>query len=96
MADWALHPYEGDKLLFVFDGGTLNADQLGVVSSRPMNLPRMPSMLLMKPPISSSPASSPGHASCAGPGGAGNAIPRNGQLIRSTTALPGKAGEQVC
>jgi 8-oxo-dGTP pyrophosphatase MutT (NUDIX family) len=27
-ADWAPHPDEGDKLLFIFDGGTLTADQL--------------------------------------------------------------------
>jgi 8-oxo-dGTP diphosphatase len=28
VADWAPHPDEGDKLLFVFDGGTLTPDQL--------------------------------------------------------------------
>ncbi|MEU7090892.1 NUDIX hydrolase [Kitasatospora aureofaciens] len=28
VADWAPHPTEGDKLLFVFDGGTLPADEL--------------------------------------------------------------------
>jgi 8-oxo-dGTP pyrophosphatase MutT (NUDIX family) len=28
VADWAPHPEEGDKLLFVFDGGTLSADQI--------------------------------------------------------------------
>jgi 8-oxo-dGTP diphosphatase len=28
VADWAPHPNEGDKLLFVFDGGTLTPDQL--------------------------------------------------------------------
>jgi hypothetical protein len=28
VADWAPHPDEGDKLLFVFDGGTLSADQI--------------------------------------------------------------------
>ncbi|MFD3521230.1 NUDIX domain-containing protein [Streptomyces sp. NPDC058653] len=27
VADWAPHPTEGDKLLFVFDGGILPADQ---------------------------------------------------------------------
>ncbi|MFJ2110831.1 MULTISPECIES: NUDIX domain-containing protein [unclassified Streptomyces] len=27
VADWAPHPTEGDKLLFVFDGGILAADQ---------------------------------------------------------------------
>jgi len=29
--DWAPHPDDGDKLLFVFDGGPLSPDQLGVV-----------------------------------------------------------------
>ncbi|WP_405004396.1 NUDIX hydrolase [Kitasatospora purpeofusca] len=28
VADWAPHPTEGDKLLFVFDGGILAADEL--------------------------------------------------------------------
>ncbi|MFD7908615.1 NUDIX domain-containing protein [Kitasatospora sp. NPDC059747] len=28
VADWAPHPTEGDKLLFVFDGGVLPADEL--------------------------------------------------------------------
>jgi 8-oxo-dGTP diphosphatase len=28
VADWAPHPNEGDKLLLVFDGGTLTPDQL--------------------------------------------------------------------
>lgn len=28
VADWAPHPAEGDKLLFVFDGGVLPADEL--------------------------------------------------------------------
>lgn len=28
VADWAPHPDEGDKLLLVFDGGTLTPDQL--------------------------------------------------------------------
>jgi hypothetical protein len=28
VADWAPHPGEGDKLLLIFDGGTLTADQL--------------------------------------------------------------------
>lgn len=28
VADWAPHPDEGDKLLFVFDGGTLTAEQV--------------------------------------------------------------------
>jgi 8-oxo-dGTP diphosphatase len=29
VADWAPHPKEGDKLLLIFDGGTLTDDQLG-------------------------------------------------------------------
>jgi 8-oxo-dGTP diphosphatase len=29
IADWAPHPDEGDKLLLVFDGGTLTSDQIG-------------------------------------------------------------------
>jgi 8-oxo-dGTP diphosphatase len=28
VADWVPHPGEGDKLLLIFDGGTLTADQL--------------------------------------------------------------------
>lgn len=28
VADWAPHPIEGDKLLFVFDGGVLPSDEL--------------------------------------------------------------------
>ena len=28
VADWAPHPDEGDKVLLIFDGGTLTADQL--------------------------------------------------------------------
>ncbi len=31
VADWAPHPEEGDKLLFVFDGGTLTAEQLSAI-----------------------------------------------------------------
>ena len=31
VADWAPHPHEGDKLLFVFDGGTLTAEQIGAI-----------------------------------------------------------------
>lgn len=31
VADWAPHPEEGDKLLFVFDGGTLTAEQVGAI-----------------------------------------------------------------
>ncbi|MGC4895625.1 hypothetical protein [Micromonospora sp. DT31] len=32
--DWAPRPDEGDKMLFVFDGGTLTADQLASVAFR--------------------------------------------------------------
>ncbi|GAA2714016.1 NUDIX domain-containing protein [Micromonospora olivasterospora] len=32
--DWAPRPDEGDKMLFVFDGGTLTADQLAAVAFR--------------------------------------------------------------
>ncbi|MFJ4680698.1 NUDIX domain-containing protein [Kitasatospora sp. NPDC088783] len=32
VADWAPHPAEGDKLLFVFDGGILPADELDHVT----------------------------------------------------------------
>ena len=31
VADWAPHPEEGDKLLLVFDGGTLTAEQIGAI-----------------------------------------------------------------
>jgi 8-oxo-dGTP diphosphatase len=31
VADWAPHPDEGDKLLFVFDGGTLTAEQVDAI-----------------------------------------------------------------
>jgi hypothetical protein len=31
VADWAPHPDEGDKLLFVFDGGRLTAEKLGAI-----------------------------------------------------------------
>ena len=31
VVDWAPHPDEGDKLLFVFDGGTLTAQQLAAI-----------------------------------------------------------------
>ncbi|GAA2751077.1 NUDIX hydrolase [Kitasatospora cinereorecta] len=31
VADWAPHPTEGDKLLFVFDGGTLSSEWLAEV-----------------------------------------------------------------
>ncbi len=31
VADWAPHPDEGDKLLFVFDGGTLTVEQTGAI-----------------------------------------------------------------
>jgi hypothetical protein len=33
-ADWAPHPDEGDKLLLIFDGGTLTADQLDGIRLR--------------------------------------------------------------
>ncbi|MFF1903412.1 NUDIX domain-containing protein [Kitasatospora sp. NPDC058218] len=33
VADWAPHPTEGDKLLFVFDGGVLPADQLDRITA---------------------------------------------------------------
>jgi 8-oxo-dGTP diphosphatase len=29
--DWAPHPDEGDKLLFIFDGGILTAEQLAAI-----------------------------------------------------------------
>ncbi|MFF7991705.1 NUDIX domain-containing protein [Kitasatospora xanthocidica] len=32
VADWAPHPTEGDKLLFVFDGGVLPADELDLIT----------------------------------------------------------------
>src|SRR3954454_13422185 len=32
VVDWAPHPAEGDKLLFVFDGGTLTAEDAAVLS----------------------------------------------------------------
>ncbi|MFH8380145.1 NUDIX domain-containing protein [Kitasatospora sp. NPDC018058] len=32
VADWAPHPAEGDKLLFVFDGGVLPADELNRIA----------------------------------------------------------------
>ncbi|GAA2149937.1 hypothetical protein GCM10009760_43710 [Kitasatospora kazusensis] len=32
VADWAPHPTEGDKLLFVFDGGTLESEWLGEIT----------------------------------------------------------------
>lgn len=31
VADWAPHPDEGDKLLLIFDGGTLTAEQLAAI-----------------------------------------------------------------
>jgi 8-oxo-dGTP diphosphatase len=31
VADWAPHPDEGDKLLFVFDGGTLTPEQVDAI-----------------------------------------------------------------
>lgn len=32
VADWAPHPTEGDKLLFVFDGGVLPTDELDCIT----------------------------------------------------------------
>ena len=32
VVDWAPHPTFGDRVLFVFDGGTLDQDQLGSIS----------------------------------------------------------------
>lgn len=32
VADWAPHPDEGDKILFVFDGGVLDAETLGLIT----------------------------------------------------------------
>lgn len=32
--DWAPHPDEGDKMLFLFDGGQLTADQLATINFR--------------------------------------------------------------
>nr|WP_053648691.1 NUDIX hydrolase [Streptomyces sp. XY431] len=32
VADWAPHPTEGDKLLFIFDGGVLPTDELDRIS----------------------------------------------------------------
>src|SRR3954447_3985850 len=32
VVDWAPHPAEGDKLLFVFDGGTLTASEVAALS----------------------------------------------------------------
>jgi 8-oxo-dGTP pyrophosphatase MutT (NUDIX family) len=31
VVDWAPHPAEGDKLLFVFDGGVLSREQVGAI-----------------------------------------------------------------
>ncbi|PZS23735.1 MAG: NUDIX hydrolase [Pseudonocardiales bacterium] len=31
VADWAPHPDEGDKLLLIFDGGVLTAEQIGAI-----------------------------------------------------------------
>ncbi len=36
--DWAPHPNEGDKVLFVFDGGELRADDLAAVRLDPTEL----------------------------------------------------------
>jgi 8-oxo-dGTP diphosphatase len=32
--DWAPHPDEGDKILFIFDGGSLSDDQLAAIAFR--------------------------------------------------------------
>jgi 8-oxo-dGTP pyrophosphatase MutT (NUDIX family) len=36
--DWAPHPHEGDKVLYVFDGGTLAPDDLAAVRLDPTEL----------------------------------------------------------
>ncbi|PJN23712.1 NUDIX hydrolase [Kitasatospora sp. CB02891] len=38
VADWAPHPTEGDKLLFVFDGGVLPADELDNITVDQMEI----------------------------------------------------------
>ncbi|WP_406088703.1 NUDIX domain-containing protein [Kitasatospora purpeofusca] len=38
VADWAPHPIEGDKLLFVFDGGILPADELDRITVDPVEI----------------------------------------------------------
>ena len=38
VADWAPHPAEGDKILFVFDGGPLGPDQVGLIRPDPVEI----------------------------------------------------------
>jgi 8-oxo-dGTP diphosphatase len=38
VADWAPHPAEGDKILFVFDGGPLGPDQAGLIRPDPVEI----------------------------------------------------------
>jgi ADP-ribose pyrophosphatase YjhB (NUDIX family) len=38
VVDWAPHPVEGDKLLFVFDGGVLPTEQLAAIDLQPDEL----------------------------------------------------------
>ena len=41
VVDWAPADNEGDKLLFIFDGGSLTADELGRVALQPEELAEM-------------------------------------------------------
>lgn len=38
VADWAPHPAEGDKILFVFDGGPLDPGHLGLIRPDPVEI----------------------------------------------------------
>jgi 8-oxo-dGTP diphosphatase len=38
VADWAPHPVEGDKVLFVFDGGRLASGYLGLIRTAPVEI----------------------------------------------------------
>ena len=38
VVDWAPAEHEGDKLLFIFDGGTLDAEQLAAIRLQPAEL----------------------------------------------------------
>lgn len=38
VVDWAPAEHEGDKLLFIFDGGTLDAEQLAAIQLQPAEL----------------------------------------------------------
>jgi len=38
VADWAPHPVEGDKVLFVFDGGRLASEYLGLIRTAPVEI----------------------------------------------------------